>query len=405
MPFVRLAAELNKRGYKTLFLGNEKFVNLCDSSGVEIGIVSSLQEYETTYNNPLTWSGNYAQNHYNEFHFPAIKPTFRTIEKIVNNGHQPFVVYQDVLSGARMAAEAFNLGSCQIALAPYAIHSSISPPYPARRQVEESLWSEILPKMKEKARDGTFKGLVQPLINPAREELGLPPWGLEHIPDMDDSRNLIGLFPEWLKPIPEDWPKNFLSTGFILGQQCEEVSDPALSKFLKSNPSPIVFTFGTGIPVTSFLIEKICDVCKKTGKPGVFIAHSRHQEIVENAPFPLLILKSTDFNSLFTHSSLIVHHGGIGTCAQAFANGVPQLLSPYTFDQPDNAYLIWSLGVGNAIDFLNDSVHQITSMIEDLHKSTTVRNKAMSLKSHTVDSTERTALHLINMKENMHNVV
>jgi rhamnosyltransferase subunit B len=42
----------------------------------------------------------------------------------------------------------------------------------------------------------------------------------------------------------------------------------------------------------------------------------------------------------------IVHHGGIGTCAQGLAAGVPQLTMPMGFDQPDNSMRLWRLGVG-----------------------------------------------------------
>ena len=42
-----------------------------------------------------------------------------------------------------------------------------------------------------------------------------------------------------------------------------------------------------------------------------------------------------------------MHHGGIGTCAQGFAAGVPQLVMPMAHDQPDNAQRLKRLGVGD----------------------------------------------------------
>jgi UDP:flavonoid glycosyltransferase YjiC (YdhE family) len=42
----------------------------------------------------------------------------------------------------------------------------------------------------------------------------------------------------------------------------------------------------------------------------------------------------------------LVHHGGIGTTAQAIAAGVPQLVVPSAHDQPDNAVRIRRLGIG-----------------------------------------------------------
>jgi UDP:flavonoid glycosyltransferase YjiC (YdhE family) len=45
----------------------------------------------------------------------------------------------------------------------------------------------------------------------------------------------------------------------------------------------------------------------------------------------------------------MVHHGGIGTTAQALAAGIPQLVIPFSHDQPDNAARIERLGVGRSL--------------------------------------------------------
>ncbi len=123
LPFIKLAASLNTSGANAAFIGNEKFAPLSGSMGIDFFSVSSKAAYESTYNNPLTWSRNHAQNHYNEFHFPAIKPTFKAIQKVVAQGHRPLIIYQDALSGARMAAEELGLKSCQVVLAPQGIGS------------------------------------------------------------------------------------------------------------------------------------------------------------------------------------------------------------------------------------------------------------------------------------------
>src|SRR5947207_1844678 len=43
----------------------------------------------------------------------------------------------------------------------------------------------------------------------------------------------------------------------------------------------------------------------------------------------------------------VVHHGGVGTIAEAFAAGVPQLILPIAFDQKDNAIRVKRLGAGD----------------------------------------------------------
>jgi UDP:flavonoid glycosyltransferase YjiC (YdhE family) len=48
---------------------------------------------------------------------------------------------------------------------------------------------------------------------------------------------------------------------------------------------------------------------------------------------------------LLPRCAALVHHGGIGTLAQALAAGVPQLTMPMGFDQPDNTTRLLRLGV------------------------------------------------------------
>lgn len=399
LPFIKLAASLSANGAEVAFLGNEKFIPLASSMGVECFSVSSQAAYENTYNNPLTWSRNHAQNHYNEFHFPAIKPTFKVIQELVGQGGQPLVVYQDTLSGARMAAEEFGLKSCQVVLAPHGINSILSPAYPMRRQVEERLWSEIFPQIKEKAKKDTFDRLVRPLINPARKELGLSQWSLKDLPEMESSPAILALFPEWLKPNPGDWPVQLVNTGFILGDSEENHNRTCLEEFIAQYGAPLVFTFGTGIPVTGLLIEKIRHLCRMIGKPGVFVAHSQKDRHIDNGKHPVLILSSIPFSYLFSRSALVIHHGGIGTCAQALACGVPQVISPYTFDQPDNAFLLWQLGLSNAVDFLNDSVDRIASTIIEVLSSESIGEKVKEYQKLTTDETDSSTRFLLSLKE------
>jgi len=45
----------------------------------------------------------------------------------------------------------------------------------------------------------------------------------------------------------------------------------------------------------------------------------------------------------------LLHHGGIGTTAQALRAGIPQIVMPKAFDQPDNAMRIAALRLGGVV--------------------------------------------------------
>ena len=55
------------------------------------------------------------------------------------------------------------------------------------------------------------------------------------------------------------------------------------------------------------------------------------------------------FSRLLPRCAAFVHHGGIGSSAQALASGVRQLVTPFTHDQPDYTARLKRLGVANVL--------------------------------------------------------
>ena len=395
LPFLSLARELQSRGHQAMFLGNEKFAALSRHFRVDFHAVSTHESYRRTYENPLTWSALHAQNHYSQFHLPALKPTFEWFKHYIHNGKRPFVILQDPLSGAAMACKEFNLPFCRVFLAPSSLHSALNPSFPLRQQVPAEKWSEIIPQLREKSQQDTFNRLVVPFINPARSEQGLPPWKLKDIPSSSDTPFLLSLFPEWLKQAPADWPENLKQTGFLLNDVLPQETDTAITDFIRTHGAPVTFSFGTGIPVTQRLIEKVKRICDQLPAAGILVSSGLRRQLVSGGIKPLLIVPSAKFSEVFPQSRLTVHHGGIGTCAQALAAGIPQLISPYSFDQPDNAFLMWQLGVGNAIQFPSVSVEDIVASISQLTQSQETKQHCMNYCGSTVDSLQESVDFII----------
>jgi UDP:flavonoid glycosyltransferase YjiC (YdhE family) len=55
------------------------------------------------------------------------------------------------------------------------------------------------------------------------------------------------------------------------------------------------------------------------------------------------------FSAVLPRAAAFVHHGGIGTTAQALAAGVPQLIVPLSHDQFDNAARAQRLGTARCL--------------------------------------------------------
>ena len=188
-------AQVKKQGKKVAFLGNEKFKPLCDSRNIDFISVSDESDYEAVYGDLSTWSSAHSNSHYVEFHLPAITKTFSQIESIVLNGFKPAVVYQDAFSGANLAAEKYELTRCKVVLAPSAVFSSESPPFPLRAQIKESDWGEGMAIVKNKSRKSSYTKLVSPYLNAIRKGVGLNELAADDLDSLEECDVSFGLFP------------------------------------------------------------------------------------------------------------------------------------------------------------------------------------------------------------------
>ena len=75
-----------------------------------------------------------------------------------------------------------------------------------------------------------------------------------------------------------------------------------------------------------------------------------------------------------------MHHGGIGTSAQALAAGIPQLVRPLAYDQFDNAHRLSRLGVARTLSPARYRGPAAAAALEELTGSEAVRAVSASLK-------------------------
>ena len=72
---------------------------------------------------------------------------------------------------------------------------------------------------------------------------------------------------------------------------------------------------------------------------------SEAQRLTAVAPPTVCVTGYAPHAPIFARASAVVHHGGVGTTAQALRSGKPMLVVPHAHDQPDNAYRVSRLGV------------------------------------------------------------
>ena len=115
-----------------------------------------------------------------------------------------------------------------------------------------------------------------------------------------------------------------------------------------STERPIIFTPGSANTQATEFFEAAVDACRRIKHRGLLL--TRFPEQIPNV-LPLGIHHATyaPLSDILPHAAALVHHGGIGTAAQAMRAACPQLIMPMAFDQPDNADRLYRLKIGRSL--------------------------------------------------------
>lgn len=159
-------------------------------------------------------------------------------------------------------------------------------------------------------------------------------------------QKIVGLFPDWFAPTPEDWPDHITLTGFPLfhPKTAEQQLSAGLSGFLDAGQPPIVFTAGTDTQTPQTFFEAALKITQTLGVRGVFLTRLTDQ--LPKLPNTIWHESYTSLQLLLPRAGVLVHHGGIGTTAQALRAGIPQFVFPERMDQLDNGLHLEHLGCG-----------------------------------------------------------
>jgi len=183
-----------------------------------------------------------------------------------------------------------------------------------------------------------------------RRELGLAQ-GLEPIYEGQHSPlKALAMFSPLLAQPQTDWPPQVQITGFPFWEEPgirPEVLDE-LDRFLADGPPPVVFTLGSSAVLNpGQFYEESVKAVRQLGVRAVLLDGDKASSY--RAERDILRLPYAPHSYLFPKASVVVHSGGVGTCGQAMRAGRPSLVTPFAYDQPDNAVRLVRLSIARTI--------------------------------------------------------
>jgi UDP:flavonoid glycosyltransferase YjiC (YdhE family) len=187
---------------------------------------------------------------------------------------------------------------------------------------------------------------IEPSLNKLRARQGLPPVRQPLAGWLYSPSLTIGLFPSWYGPPQPDWPSQLRLTSFPLFDATESVPSE-LEAFLDAGPPPVLVTLGSAMAHGLKHFEEAVAAVQKLGRRAVIL--TQFSTVPANLPPTVRAFSFAPFSKVLPRCAALVHHGGIGTAAAGLAAGIPHLVMPMSFDQPDNAARLRRLGVGDAL--------------------------------------------------------
>lgn len=348
-PAIALALELKARGNQVTLATSEVYREKIEQTGINYHSLRPNLPENPEISEKLMHPTKGAEFFFREFIFPALSTMYADLMDLVEGCD--LLIANGIIFPASLVSEKLSIPWILYELQPASFFSIYDPPvletvpYLAKSRLLGA-WAVNLFKQLAKLMTRSWAKPIHRL----RKELGLRDVSHPIFFEGKFSSDLVlAMFSSvFAKPQP-DWAKQTKITGFTFYdcQYEDRGLTTELREFLEVGEVPVVFTLGSAAVKTAgnFYVESLAAV-EKLGCRAVFLVGDT---ILENLPDYAIAVDYAPYSELFPLAKAVVHQGGIGTTAQALRAGVPMLIVPFSYDQPDNAARVVRLGVGRTI--------------------------------------------------------
>src|SRR3569833_44536 len=277
-----------------------------------------------------------------------------------------FLISGEVVLAASLVSEKQSIPWAGVILAPFSMFSAYDPP-PLPFVPGAASFTRAPPFIQRQllALGRHLTRSWNDPLNALRRSLGLRVSRDAILTDRFSPTLNLALFSKQLGLPQPDWARNVIQTGFVLYDPGMATRQEQLEDFLTSGPPPITFTLGSAAVMdTGRFFEESDEAVRRLGARGLLLMGKN----VPPTPLPreLFAADYAPYSTVFPRSSCVVHQGGVGTTAQAMRAGVPQLVMPYAFDQPDNAIRMARLGVGLTVSRKHYTADRVMKQLGEL---------------------------------------
>jgi rhamnosyltransferase subunit B len=372
-PFLAIARELQRRGHEVHVLTQQPYEAEVRGEGLAFIPVVTTEAHVRTMQHPLLWHPLHGFGVlWRHLAVPAIGPTCDALGTLGPAAGEPlFVLASPLAVGARFARERWPdaVHLLSIYTAPMAIRSTADPMFIGSWRVpnwcpvwlRRGFWS-LLDRWK-------LEPLARPALTHWQRHWNTPPISTStfaqwvHSPDGG-----VAMFPAWFAPPRESLRDRCITfAGFPLYRPTAQTTlSPELEQFLATQGRTAVIYPGSAALQSERMIHLGMTACRQLGLPCVVLA----RELTESSASEVLKSRATlhvtwtSLSELLKRCCVLIHHGGIGTCAQAMNTATPQLILASAYDQFENGARLEALGAAKFWNVTNATVEDIQRALQ-----------------------------------------
>ncbi|MFT3997596.1 MAG: glycosyltransferase [Asticcacaulis sp.] len=180
----------------------------------------------------------------------------------------------------------------------------------------------------------------------------------------------LALYSPLLGGLQPDYPPRTCITGTPLydsGDGHAPQLPEAVQTFLNTGPPPLVFSLGSVAVFngTNFYRQAV-RASAELRQRCVLLTGPESPLLNEDFGPEVCVTAYAPHSLLFPKARAVIHHGGIGSTAQALRSGRPILTTPVFADQFDNAHRIERLGAGQTLWFKHWSAQRAAKALKRL---------------------------------------
>ena len=350
IPFLDIGRALRERGHAVTFATTTDFRAPVEESGLAFRAIAPARRMAELHADPDLWDPKRGLKLMFDLAVELSEPSLRIVEeerRLALSEGGAFVAVGGMLSfGLRLARELRRFPLMTLFLSPFLMRSRHKPPILPGLPLPSWLPGPAIHGIQRLAERFVVDPERLPALNDLRATLGLAPIGnlSDWLPSPD---RLCLMAPPWFAPPQTDWLPQTRQTGFprveTIGFTGAVSAD--LDAFLRAGSKPVVVTYGSTMRHGRAFFRTASRICAEAGRRAVLVTGDA-DTVSDPRPPNQFVVDRAPFDALLPQASALIHHGGIGTCFEALAAGILQVIVPNGFDQPDNAARIAGLGLG-----------------------------------------------------------